>query len=339
MIIHFHHAEASVYAADIADIADLLQIPKNLFKHYQHKNGTSIYTYAVPDSGAKESVVIRIPESTAAAGMVKLHGSYFDSAEQFPMHKLRDYVSSHNGNIYHLDISYVDDEGHLDADEIKRMSLLENYKAYLTGVCTTSRKKSTGSKVDSNSRGGIPDVHANFNLIHYGNASGNYVKFYQQIGKHAKFELTLRDKVYIKLLLEKYQPDSIAAFETLSKSALVKHLNFITPASKRAKRPVQIDSYRNFLGSETKPVNWTEHKPAKDLAGEDFTAGLSRAIAQLQNLFKKHRIYAGLEKDIYRLQTKALNAFSDTRLDIDLDWSLTAELDFDSATVSLYSIG
>jgi len=164
------------------------------------------------------------------------------------MHDFRDYVSKHSGNIYNLDISYQYDEVNTDYDEYYRMSLLGNYKSYLKGSCTISRKKDAGDRVDANACGGIPRVEVNHRLIHYGDRSGNNVKLYQKAGFPAKFELTLRDKVYIKRLLEKYAPETIAEFEGKAKAALVKHLDFITPESKRAKRPVRVECFDMFLG-------------------------------------------------------------------------------------------
>lgn len=338
MKIYFHHAECSIYQADIGDICELLQIPYGLFKPpYQTANGATTYTYAMPNSGVKESVNIRLPGNEKASGRITLHGSFFDAYQNFPMHDLRDYVSRQNGNIYNLDISYQYDEVNNDIDEYIHMSLADNYKSYLKGSCTVSRK----TKPDQNSApsadnaGGMPRVDINQKLVHYGDRSGNNVKLYQRQGQPAKFEITLRDKKYIKSLLKTYSPDHIAEFETEAKKTLVKHLDFITPESKRAKRPERVEIYSNFIGEAVKPVIWSKVIPAQieNLATENFTVSLSRGVAQLQNIFRRHCIIDGLQDDIDRIKARAIKLYNETCCDnIDPFWD--EELGFSLAGIS-----
>lgn len=339
MKIYFHHAECSVYQAGIGDICELLQIPYGLFKSYQTANGATTYTYAMPNSCVKESINIRLPGNDKSSGRITLHGSFFDAYENFPMHELRDFVGNHSGNIYNLDISYQYDEVNQDIDQYIHMSLEENYKSYLKGSCTISRKPKPdpNSAPSADNAQGLPRVDVNQKLLHYGDRSrsGNSVKLYQRPNQACKFELTLRDKAYIKSLLKTYSPDKIAAFETEAKKTLVKHLDFVTPESKRAKRPVRVEIYSNFIGEAVKPVIWSKVIPARivNLAPENFTASLSRGVAQLQNIFRRHCILDEMEKDVVRLELKARQIYQDTNCQ-ELDPFYDAEYGISLAGIS-----
>ena len=115
-----------------------------------------------------EGVVITVP--VHAYAIVKLHGAFFDNYRNFPAHEFWSFIQSKQGNALKVDISFEDTDQILDFEEIKRMSLFENYQSYITGSCITDRKRKKGNIEipDSTNRGGVPDVHINHPLIHYG---------------------------------------------------------------------------------------------------------------------------------------------------------------------------
>lgn len=319
MYLHFHWLQAStlhITEPDLFELCKLVNVPLRLFNSFTRKSGVTIYQYSVPGSSAEDSIYISIPESEDAYGIVTLKGSFFDSYPEFPVHLFRDFIHRKAGNFLRVDLSFDDDVGCLDYTEYMQMSLAANYKSYITGSVITNRKKKRSETPDSNNRCGIPDLHTNHQLIHYGNASGNYAKLYVNAKQQAKVELTIQDKKQNNILLDLYSPESIETFIDAAKGALVKHLNFCTPASIRAKRPKQIDSWSEFLGSTPRPIRWTDYTPANveglniDKANvELFESGLSRAIAQLQNFSRKHDFYADVVKDIAEIESRFKEAF------------------------------
>lgn len=289
---------------DLEYIADLCRIPLSMFSKHVWDTGAAIYKYAVPGSGSSESVIISIPAKDSAYTKITFKGSWFDHYPEFPIHALHQFFKDHGGNTLKIDLSFIDNEDHLFMDEYKHMSSKENYLDYLQGSCLNSRRKA-----DCDSPKGLPDIRQNHPVIYFGNIKSNYVKMYKKEGKHAKFELTLQDKAQIKTILDSYRPEAIEQFEQLSKQALVKHLNFVRPSSRKSRKPIQIDSYRKFLGSEVKAICWADHQPLADIVAESFDSALSRVTAALQNLAKRHGIFELLNHEIWQLNKKMSEAF------------------------------
>lgn len=281
MIIQTHWLSGSAQGlkrADVEYIADLCRIPLENFKDHVWDTGTAIWEYAIPGSGSDASIYISVPANPSAYSKIVLTGSFFDYFPDFNIYTLHKFFEDHGGHTKKLDISYIDDEGHLDLQEYKRMSSLENYQSYLLGSTLTSRRKA-----DDISMRGVPDIRQNHPAIYYGHIKSNYVKMYQKQGHPAKFELTVQDTDRVKTLIDIYQPESIEAFQTEARKYLVTAINFVTPSTRNTRKPKQVESYRNFLGGEVAKVRWVDVHPVADVVAESFDSGLAKSIAQLQN--------------------------------------------------------
>jgi len=260
LYVHWLEMTGLISTDDIATITDSLNIPESLLKTFITTKGTTVCTFETGEES--ESVRINIPEE--GYGRVTLRGGFFDAFPAQSIRDFKDFMYSRKGNCLRLDVSFKDTSGYLNFEDYFRMSRLDNYLDYLVGSTVVCRKRKIREVPDSNNRQGVPDLHANHRLIHYGDANAKqFAKFYQCPDGINKFEITLKDKAQAKVLLNAYDISNMNAFNELAKGALVKAINFITPVSKRGKRPVQIESYRKFLGSEVKPIKWTEHCPEK----------------------------------------------------------------------------
>jgi hypothetical protein len=277
---------------DIPEICGYLGIPESLLSEYVTKKGTYIGTYNVyGGEGSTEAVRINIPAE--GYGRVSLHGSYFDSNPEHSVYDFKTFMYGRKGNCKRLDISLKDSAGYLDFEEYVRMSSLEDYQKYCAGTSVVCRKKKKGELPDSNNRGGIPDVHANHTLIHYGDANSNsYAKFYICNDGKCKFEVTLMKNEQTKAVLNAYHHRDMSIFNALARQALVKVIDFVTPASKVAKRKVQIESYRKFLGSTVQPIKWSAYTDAKEkltLAAQ-MNRTSSRLVSMLLNCIPKFNV-------------------------------------------------
>lgn len=259
---HWTHFSGILTEDDVQDISETLNIPPTLWKGFTKDSGTQLFTLKTPDN--TELASIMIPPS-GKHGSALLRGDFFDT---YPDQSIKDFINfmySKAGNCLRLDISFKDTSGILAFDDYKRMSKLENYLDYCTGTATVSRKKKRLRKdPDSTNRGGVPDVHDNHRWIQYGDSdSSSCAKFYECQDGFNKFEITLKNKSQTKVLMDAYNPGDMTVFNDRAKEALVKTINFIKPASKRAKRPVQVESFEKFLGSKVLPIRWTTHSPEK----------------------------------------------------------------------------
>lgn len=230
------------------------------------------------------------------------------------MHRFYQWIQSKSGNVKKLDISYEDEQQILDFAEIRSMCSLDNFQDFLTGTCVNDRRKNRGEIPDSKNRAGVPDVHANHDLIHFGDVnSPTCAKAYVMPSGNIKLELTLNDKAYNHALLDLYEPDNIGEWEKQAKAALVKCVNFVRPSSRKSKRLVQVDSWQRFLGSQVKPIRWTDYTPTHDVETLTFEQSLSRNIGQLQNMCRKFKILDDVEDGIRQLSDKITNAYDQLR--------------------------
>ena len=277
---HWLEMTGLITVDDIDHVCDCLNIPPSLLKEFTTRKGTYIATYSTADDS--EAVYFSIPAD--GYGRVTLRGSYFDTFSEQSMQEFIQFMYSRKGNCKRLDISLKDTAGLIQFVEYARMSSLENYLDYCTGSSLVSRKKKKGEVPDSNNRQGVPDVHQNHTLIHYGDAnSSSYAKLYICLDGFSKFEVTLTNKDNAKVLLDAYNHSDMTAFNALAKAALVKTINFVKPGSKVSKRLEQIASFKTFLGSEIKPVSWSTYSPAKQKRSVDeaLIAFRDQMIAQL----------------------------------------------------------
>jgi len=248
---------------DVPKIADLLNLPASLFVKSPANGGGSKYIYSIDN---KELVSISVPLS-AEYKKVTIRGQYFDLYPTQSTKELTNFLFSRKGNCKRLDISFkeTDSEDLLNYDEYKAMSKKEVYLDYLTGSSVSNKKrKEDKSDPNSTNRKGIPDIHDNHRWIQYGDSnSTSHAKLYECTDGFNKLEVTLRNPEQSKLILEAYDTSDMSDFNELSLKALVKTINFVTPSSKRAKRLVQIASFRQFLGGEVKAIKWSEHCPER----------------------------------------------------------------------------
>lgn len=328
MIIRLHwfeHTYQDISDEQLQQLVDLTGIPRTAFKSYTTKSGTSVYTYTLQGAGGEEAVSVTVPQK--GYGRITLRGSFFDAfpnVETFPIYE---FLSDLGGNAKRVDYSFEDDTNQLDFEEIRRLSTAGNYQNYLTGLALGNRKRDRKYNLcpDSNNRQGIPDVHANHRLIHYGDAKRNFVKCYHN-GSFTKFELTLTDPDQNHILLMLYCPQRIADFNTAAIAALVKHVNFITPASKRAKRYIKLDWWEKFLGSDIKPIRWTEYREeATEKQTENFVDSLQRHVARLQNLLQKHGLN-GFYFDLSRIEQQATELWQERQQQTLADYQAEQEI-------------
>jgi hypothetical protein len=285
--------------ADIPHVQTLLSLPGSLGKSFVTKRGTTVIRYTTADN--VEFASITVPPS--GYGRVTLRGSYFDRYPGQSINGLRDYLYSRKGNVLRVDVSLLDTDGHIDFDEYRRMSSLDHYQDYCTGSSVACRKQKKSDEPGNKNRQGIPDVHANHRWIHYGDVdSKTYAKLYVTEVGATKFEITLADKIQARILLDSYNSADMTSFNAQAKAALVKTINFVTPVSKRGKRPVQVESYAKFLGGEVKPIRWTDHTAQRHKVHESFTTGKTRIISQLWNFVSRFQLpRAELEEIVQRL--------------------------------------
>lgn len=287
--IHWFEMSGLIKTDDLPEICDYLNIPVSLLKQFTTRRGTAISTYDT--ATGTQAVYISIPAE--GHGCVKLTGSYFNTFPEQSIQGLKNFLFARAGNCLRLDVSIKDTSGILDFNEYARMSKLENYLDYCMGSAVTNRKKKKGELPDSNNRQGIPDVHQNHTLIHYGDAnSPSYAKLYVCPDGFCKFEITLRERTRTKALLRAYDTKDMMIFNGMTLEALVKTINFVTPASKRAKRPIQVDSYAKFLGGRVKPIKWAIHSPEKQSLTkiEKLIAFKKKVIGQLYGCISRFGI-------------------------------------------------
>lgn len=303
--IHWLELTGLLSLTDLPDICHHLAIPGSLFKQFETRKGTNVLTYDTVTGS--EAVYISIPRE--GHSRLTLRGSYFDNFPEQSLRGLLDLMFSRYGNCLRLDISLKDTAGHIDFVEYARMSGRNNYTDYCSGSSVTNRKKTFGEVPDSNNRGGVPDVHQNHTLIHFGNAdSRSYAKLYVCLDGFSKFEVTLQNNKQTRVLLDTYDIDSMGVFNALSKAALVKCINFVTPASKKQKRLEQISSYAKFLGAPVKPIRWTAFTPAAEKLTKmaALVAVRDRVISQLWSCISRF--------DVPRADIEALTAEIEARL-------------------------
>ena len=296
MQIYIHWAEFShsLKKRDFADITAALQLPASAWTATTSRHGTLYYTLTIDGT---EAAAVTFPRH--GTGTMTLRGSYFD-ADTAPISDLWCLLQSTGSNPLRLDISYLDDQRHLSVDEYRRMSQRDVYQDYITGTVTADRKRKRKTDApDSTNRQGVPDVHDNHPLIHYGDSdSRTFAKFYQRPDGLCKVEITLRDKAQAAALLDAYTAETEQAFNDLAKAALVKTINFVRPSTRHSRRPKKVASWAAFLGSDVQPVNWSavtvppEQKPVPQQLKyhigrlQNFLArnGLADYISQLLDL-------------------------------------------------------
>lgn len=312
MKIYFHHLETTAVTItddDLQYLFELFSVPMNLFNDYTIKStGTRVLTHKDPQTGG-ESIAISIP--IASYAIVKLHGAFFDNYPDFPVHKFWAFIKG-KGNCIRTDVSFEDTEHVLDFDEIRRMSLTYNYKNYLTGSAILDiKRKQTDDVPDSSNRHGVPDVHANHKIIHYGNVgSPTSGRAYVRKNGNIKFEIVIIDKKYTAPILDSYTPETIDVWRKLVTGALIKFVNFVTPSSKRAKRPVKVEFWKNFLDSDLRPICWKDHVPIQDAAEISFDSAISTVFGRLHNIAARFLITEDLKEDIDALREKFVTAFT-----------------------------
>lgn len=330
MIIRLHwfeHTYLDLSNEQLQQLIDLTGIPRSAFKSYTTKAGTSVFTFTLQGSGGEEAVSLTVPQK--GYGRITLRGSYFDAYPDADIHPLFLHLSELGGNPKRVDYSFEDDSNLLDFEEIRRLSLTGNYQNYLVGLSLGNRKRDRkyNHAPDSNNRQGIPDVHANHRLIHFGDAKRNFVKCYDN-GAFTKFELTLVDPEQNHVLLLLYCPQRIGDFNNAAIAALVKHLNFVTPASKRAKRYIKLDWWETFIGSDIKPIRWTDYrKEAADHQTENFVHSLQRGVARLQNLLQRAGIN-GFYFELSQIERQAAEIWTTRQQEQLADRATLSELDF-----------
>ena len=288
IFIHWLELTGLFRESDIPEILDGLNLPQSI-KYFMTRKGTAVYTWDAPKEA--ESVYISIPAE--GYSRIKLTGGYFNTFPDQSIQSLRDSMFARKGNCLRLDISLKDTDGDLNFEDFKRMSGLDHYLDYCRGSAVANRKTKKKEIPDSTNRQGVPDVHANHKLIHYGDSnSKQYAKLYRCPDGFSKFEVTLRDKAQAKTLLGFYDIADMSTFNAEAKRALVKVIDFVTPASKRAKRPVQVDAFRDFLGGEVKPIKWSTYAPEKRQKEEieTFYASSGKIIAQLRNVVSRYNL-------------------------------------------------
>ena len=283
------HSEPDCDISDFEIVAHTLNLPPSLFKSFTTRNGTTVYTYATSDN--LEAVSIVIPQT--GYGRVTLRGSFFDAFPTQSILEFKDLMYSLKGNCLRLDNSFKDTSGILNYGEYRRMSELDNYLDYCTGSAVVNKKILKKELPDSTNRKGVPDVHMNHKLIHFGDSnSSQFAKFYECLDGHCKFETTHKNKTHTKILLNAYNPNDMSEYQALAKTALIKIIDFVTPASKRAKRPVQIESYRKFLGSKVEKIKWTTYSPKKQELSklESFLNWKAKSISHLWSGISKYNL-------------------------------------------------
>jgi len=278
--IHWFEASHSLNLKQFSEVTKSLQQPARAWKRSTTKAGTLIYTLSIDNT---ESAAITFPPH--GTGTITIRGSYFDAATA-PISAMWVLLQSTGTNIKRLDISYLDNEQLLSFDNIKRMSLRDNYQQYITGTVTANRKRTSKDSPDATNRQGVPDVHANHPLIHYGNADAkSFAKFYQRPDGLNKFEITLRDRLQAAALMDAFTADTEAAFITLAKQALVKTINFVLPSTRHSRRPKKVPAWDAFLGGPIAPLKWSsvtvpiEQKP--------FADQLRYHVGRMQNLLTR----------------------------------------------------
>lgn len=310
---YFHHLETTAVTItddDLNSLIELFAVPMNLFNDYVIKSsGTRVLAYKDPQTG-KESIAISIPKTAYA--IVKLHGAFFDRYPDFPVHKFWAFIKGKQGNCIRTDVSFEDVEHVLDFNEIRRMSLTDNYKSYLTGSAILDiKRKQTDDVPDSSNRHGVPDVHANHKIIHYGNVgSPTSGRAYVMENGNIKFEIIIIDKKHTTAILDSYTPETIDVWRNLVTGALIKFVNFVTPSSKRAKRPVKIPMWHRFIDSDLQPICWKNYEPIQDVAEISFDTAIVRAFGRLNNIAARFQIMDEVGDYINQLQERFVTAFN-----------------------------
>lgn len=334
MIIRLHwfeHTFSEITDEQLQQLVDLTGIPRVALKSYTTKAGTCVYTYILKGSGGEESLSIMVPQK--GYGRITLRGSFFDAFPDVEIYPIFLFLSDLGGNAKRVDYSFEDDSNLLNFEEIRRLSTAGNYQNYLVGLSLGNRKRDRKYNLipDSNNRQGVPDVHTNHQLIHFGDAKRNFVKCYHN-GTFTKFELTIADSDQNHTLLSLYNEKYLEHFNTAAIAALVKHINFVTPASKRAKRYIKLDWWENFLGSDVRPICWREYQEeALEIHSEGFVEALQRGIARVQNLLQKSGV-SGFYFDLVRIEQQATEIWQGRQQDLlnsyKFDKQFRSELEF-----------
>lgn len=304
---HWLHMSGIITEADVPNISECLNIPPTLWESFIKASGTQIFALKTPDNTEIASIMI-LP--SGKHGSVLLRGDWFDRYPDQSIKSLCDLMYQKAGNCLRLDNSFKDFDGILDFEEIKRLSHRDNFRDFLKGSATEDRKKKKRDKnPDSTNRGGIPDIHDNHRWIQYGDSdSTSSAKFYTCADGHNKFEITQTNKVQTEILLSAYDPVDMTKYNELAKSALVKTIDFVSAASKRAKRPVQLPFWKKFLGGKVVPIKWVTHCPDK----QDLTL-LDSFLIWKSGLYQT--LYRGIERfNLQYFDVEAIAAEIETRL-------------------------
>ncbi len=313
MRIYYHHITASVLPitdSDLNSLFELFQVPKILFQDYTAKtSGTRVLTYTDPQTG-KESIAISIPKTSYAG--IKVHGVFFDNFSDFPVHKFWEFIKGKDGNAKRLDISFEDTEHLLDFDQIVHMSRTANYMSFITGNSIVARKCKKKSETPSiTDRRGVPDIRENQKVIHFGDKGAPVsARIYEMASGNFKAEIEVTDKDHTAAILDNYSPETVDKWKSIVTSALVGCVNFVTPSSKRAKRPVKIGFWKDFLGSDVAAIKWTDYEPIQDAAALSFEESLQRVFGSLHNLAARFLITEDLKAAIDDLRGNFVAAFN-----------------------------
>lgn len=199
---------------------------------------------------AQESLcIIRYGANGDVHTTLNLHGSFFDNSPDFRFKKFLMFISMYKHTFKQLDIAFNDNDRCMSRKEVIHW-------------CNNPDEYCVGSLVDKID----PDIGSKRKKIHtikLGNPKStiSYGTIYRRPKKrYWRFEIKFKDKQKIMYLLEKYNEKKPQKFHKRCLELLVSCINFITPQSKKNRKPSlykKQDQWLAFLGSDIKKLNWS----------------------------------------------------------------------------------
>ena len=235
---------------DVIELCKILHIEYILFKQSAFGD-RRILVHAF--GKAKESVYFSINNAGEEHSYARLtlHGSFFDNSPDFKFRTLLRFISQFRPTPKQLDVAFNDDKKCLTIKEIR----------HWCADCDDYCKGSLATKLNA------PEERTRrreFVRIELSSAKSqrNYGTIYVRPDTgFIRFEIKFRNRDKIEYLLENYSRKNPEQFESRSREALVSCIDFITPQSKKRRTVSKYRkqrSWKKFLGSDVKRVNWNE---------------------------------------------------------------------------------
>ncbi len=279
---------------------NILKIQFELFRPGEF-NDTKTYKYSF--GKAKVSVYIRVNTSNKIGYVtLDLKGSFFDNSPDFRFDDLLEFLSNFEYTPKQLDIAYNDDQKTLSTKEIVRW-------------CRDCDYYCKGSLVE---REAPEEVRRKWKFrriqLGFARSKTNYATIYRRrvkiLGRFKRLiriEVKLKDKDKIAYLLENYCDENPIQFETRSLELLNSCINFVTLTNKKRRKRQQQPSWRKFLESDIKEVNWSKLRAErlKNRIESDKTTlekSVKRQATMLRNVVARGAILSSKQQVIKQLE-------------------------------------